>query len=67
MSFGNISNIFYLSSQVLLCHTMASTISEWVPCFGSTQNNRLQCFFHFLIKVHKIRWTPNIEGDKILK
>jgi hypothetical protein len=43
---------------------MASTISQWVLCFGSTQNNQLQCFFLFLNKGHKIGWTPNIEGDK---
>jgi hypothetical protein len=43
---------------------MASTISQWVLCFGSTQNNQRQCFFFFYNQVHKIGWTPNIEGDK---
>ncbi len=64
-AFGNTLDNFYLSSQVLVCHTMTSTISQWVLCFGSTQNNWLQCFFFFFNKVHKIGWTPNIEGDKI--
>jgi len=35
------SNLIHLRC---VCHTMASTISQWVHCFGSTQNNWLKFF-----------------------
>jgi hypothetical protein len=45
------SNLFHLKFVLL---TMASTISQWVICFGFTQNNQLQFFFFLFNKFHKI-------------
>jgi pentatricopeptide repeat protein len=39
---------------------MATTISQGVLCFHSTENNQLQCLFFLFNKIHRFSWNRRL-------